>query len=58
MKLSVVIFHLRAQVVDHIVDILLITVLILKEFGNIVNLISVESFCSYNVKKIEGSKLC
>ena len=44
-ELPVIILHLRAEVVDHVVNMLLVTVLILKELRNVVNLVPVES-CS------------
>ena len=40
-ELPVVILHLRAEVVDHVINILLVTVLVFKELRHIVNLVSV-----------------
>ena len=48
-----VILHLRAEVVQHVVNVSLITILVLKELGHIVNLVSVQSLSSCNIDHAE-----
>ena len=44
MELPMIVLHLAAQVVDHVIDVLSVAVLVLKEFGNLVNLVPINSF--------------
>merc|ERR1719336_3501677 len=46
-ELAVVILHLTAQVVDHVVNVARVAVLVLKELCHMVNLISVHSLASF-----------
>ena len=56
-ELPMVVLHLAAEIVDHVVDMLRVAVFFFKELGHVLNIISVQSLSS-NTGEAHGDDVC